>query len=76
MLLHGREGAHLAVLGQTERGGASQVRRRYGLALLGPANWIILVGLIISNYFERDYSAAVDVAQRMIRDYPGLDGSV
>jgi adenylate cyclase len=38
----------------------------------GPANWIISLNLVISYFFERDYSAAIDVAQRMILEYPGL----
>ena len=37
---------------------------------VGPDNWIILAGLIISHYFERDYNAVVEVAQRAIRDHP------
>ena len=63
------ESAHPAVLWQSERGG----RRISDCAApdpRGPANWIILVGLTISHYFERDYSAAAEMAQRMIRDYP------
>jgi adenylate cyclase len=37
---------------------------------VGPDNWIILTGLVISHYFERDYKAVVEVAQRAIRDHP------
>ena len=37
---------------------------------VGPDNWIILAGLVISHYFERDYNAVVEVAQRAIRDHP------
>ncbi len=40
------------------------------LSPVGPANWIILVALTMSHYFERDYGAAVNVAQRTIRDHP------
>ena len=40
------------------------------LSPVGPTNWIILAGLTISHYFERDYSATVEAAHRTIRDYP------
>jgi adenylate cyclase len=40
------------------------------LSPFGPTNWIILSGLTISYYLEGDYSGAVEVAQRNIRDHP------
>ena len=42
------------------------------LSPVGPSNWIILMGLIISSYFTRDYGAAVEEAQHTIRIYPGI----
>jgi adenylate cyclase len=45
------------------------------LSPIGPTNWIILGGLMISHYFERDYSATVGLARRTIRDYPELVSS-
>ena len=49
---------------------ASQTALR--LSPHGPTNWVILLNLIISYFLEGDYSAAIEVAQRMILEYPGL----
>ena len=53
---------------------ASQTALR--LSPHGPTNWIILLDLIISHYFEGDYSAAVEVAQRTIRESSRANGSI
>jgi adenylate cyclase len=45
------------------------------LSPVGPTNWIILGGLMISQYFEQDYSATAGSARRTIRDYPELVSS-
>ena len=56
------------------RPGEARVANQTALRLspFGPDNWIILSGLTISHYFERDYNAAVRVAERTIRDHPEL----
>ena len=36
----------------------------------GPVSWIVLLTLAISHYFQGDYNATVEVAQRTIRAHP------
>src|SRR5262249_35937576 len=36
----------------------------------GPLSWVILLTLTIAHYFQRDYRAAVEMAQRTIREHP------
>ena len=51
-----------------EARGAVQTAIR--LSPRSPVGWIVLLTLAIGHYFERDYAAAVEVAQRAVRTHP------